>query len=81
AKAKPAPPPRPAKRPGMGGRGPAPSPGDPTRDSAVSIDRSDQGSAPQSRAATPSTLAGGLAEALKHRHQTMNPKEEEEDDW
>ncbi|KAI5294590.1 class II myosin [Ascosphaera acerosa] len=82
APAKPAPPPRPAKRAGVSARSPAvaaaAATGVPARDSAVSMNSSAQDS---SRSATPSSLAGGLAEALKHRHQTMNPKEEDEDDW
>lgn len=85
AKAKPAPPPRPAKRPGVGGKpvaAAAAAGGISTRDSAVSMNSTAQDSSGGSRSATPSSLAGGLAEALKSRHQHMNPKEEdEEEDW
>lgn len=84
AKAKPAPPPRPAKRPGVGGKpvAAAAAAGISTRDSAVSMNSTAQDSSGGSRSATPSSLAGGLAEALKSRHQHMNPKEEdEEEDW
>lgn len=90
AKAKPAPPAPPQKRPTAGAKkAPLPPPGGPQmRDSAVSMGSSGGGSGRE----TPSSvdgkaggvsLAGGLAEALRQRQASMQGRrgEEEGDDW
>ncbi|KAK2758756.1 class II myosin [Arachnomyces sp. PD_36] len=75
AKAKPTPPAPPMKRPA--GRKPMPAP-DP-RDSAVSMNSQD--SSGGSGRATPNSLAGGLAEALRQRQSAMQGKKDDDDDW
>lgn len=76
AKAKPTPPAPPAKRPM--GRKPMAAP-DP-RDSAVSINSQESSGA--SGRATPNSLAGGLAEALRQRQSAMQgKKDDDDDDW
>ncbi|KAK4691142.1 hypothetical protein P7C71_g5798, partial [Lecanoromycetidae sp. Uapishka_2] len=87
AKAKPTPP-APPKRPGAGGRKPAPPPA--PRDSAMSMGTSSGGSGrdtPNSSVdggkdgSRAPSLAGGLAEALRARQMSMQGKREEDDDW
>lgn len=75
AKAKPTPPAPPVKRPM--GRKPMAAP-DP-RDSAVSMNSQD--SSGGSGRATPNSLAGGLAEALRQRQSAMQGKKDDDDDW
>ncbi|KAI2087588.1 class II myosin [Ophidiomyces ophidiicola] len=81
AKAKPAPPAPPAKRPNMARKViPAAAP----RDSAVSMNSHETPDA--SGRATPSSmnstsLAGGLAEALRARQNAMQGKNRDDDDW
>lgn len=77
ARAKPTPPAPPAKRPVVGGKKPLPPP----RDSAVSMNSSASDSG--SGRATPNSLAGGLAEALRQRQSAMQGKkaDDDDDDW
>lgn len=76
AKSKPTPPAPPMKRP-MGRKPIAPP--DP-RDSAVSMNSQD--SSGGSGRATPNSLAGGLAEALRQRQSAMQgKKDDDDDDW
>ncbi|PGH26760.1 myosin-1 [Polytolypa hystricis UAMH7299] len=82
AKAKPAPPAPPAKRPIAGRKPMAPTA---PRDSAVSMNSSRDSSGGSGRA-TPnsisnSSLAGGLAEALRARQNAMHGKQQDDDDW
>ena len=79
AKAKPTPPAPPAKRPTPGGRKPVAPPMQ-ARDSAVSLGTGSNSGTDSGRA-TPNSLAGGLAEALRARQSAMQGRKEEEDDW
>ncbi|KAL1993236.1 hypothetical protein VTN49DRAFT_3185 [Thermomyces lanuginosus] len=75
AKAKPAPPAPPAKRPNVAGRKPLAAP---ARDSAVSMNSQD--SSGGSGRATPNSLAGGLADALRQRQSAMRGGNDDDDD-
>lgn len=75
AKAKPTPPAPPMKRPAARKPMAAPDP----RDSAVSMNSQD--SSGGSGRATPNSLAGGLAEALRQRQSAMQGKKDDDDDW
>ncbi|KAK2745871.1 class II myosin [Myotisia sp. PD_48] len=76
AKSKPAPPAPPAKRPINIRKPPL---GGSARDSTVSTASNDSPSG--SGRATPNSLAGGLAEALRQRQSAMQGKKQEDDDW
>ncbi|KHJ35989.1 putative p-loop containing nucleoside triphosphate hydrolase [Erysiphe necator] len=74
-RAKPIPPMPPAKRPVSGRK---PGSGQTQRDSAMSINTNDTASG---RSTPQSSLAGGLAEALKARQAAMQRGRDEDDNW